>query len=498
MFEKLLGYLERNTISFDLRSLGLFRIALGFALIYNLIVYRFPAVGVYYNNRQWLPEASASDYYGESFPLFNWSDSNLWYYFLLSLMLLLSILLMIGYKTKWITPVLFITFASLITTNPYLSHGVEYLEETALFWAMFLPLNRRFQLFQNQKASFLNFGKLAQLGFQFQLFLIYFSSWIFKNGELWRKGQLLEVVSNDLIHARPLLQQLGTYPELAQSFTYAGFYLEVLVSILLLLSFFFQRARYWSAISIILLHGIMALFLHVGTFFLIGLAFGVLLLPQGFWSWKIFPDRWRYQNSIGLDILSVRWKNFKRVFILVIILFILHGNLHHWSKNSYLSPFLSSLPLYKNTIGKQLADPGIFTGFWHQSWKFFPNNIYDDLGDFLFIGYDENEIPYELRTSEKLYMSSTNGSYHIEPLPTASYFGAEFTFGVYYKFYQDRFPVSTQKGWLELQLNKYKQANPEKIISKAELWKVQRFHTYDGKTLILKDTLFRLVRKNNP
>ena len=492
------NFLEHRITSFDLRSIGLFRIALEFALIYNLVFYRFPAVGVYYNNNDWLPESSASDYYGISFPLFRWLEMDWWYYLLLVVMLILSLLFLIGYKTKWITPLLFVMFGSLITTNPYLAHGVEYLEETALFWCMFLPMSHRFTLFKDGDAGFMNFGKLAQFGFQFQLFLIYFSSWIFKNGELWRDGKILEIVSKDLIHARSLLQWLGDYSMMSEVSTYLGFYLEVFVSVFLLISFFSEKAKLCAAIGILLMHSVMAVLLHVGTFFLVGLAFGLLLLPESFWNWSCIKNKLKL--SLNEKSLSIppRWEKAKTIFIIGTMFFILQGNLHHWSKNSYLSPVLSKVPLYNYTIGRQLPDPGIFTGFWHQSWKFFPNNIHADLGDFLYVGYDDNGTPYELRTGEKLNITNYNGLYKMDPLPSTSYFGAEFTFGVYYKFYQDRFPVATQKGWLELQLDKYKDRNPSKSISKAELWKLQRFYSYKNENLILRDTLFKLVTIDKP
>ncbi|MBF4984476.1 hypothetical protein FNJ87_09115, partial [Nonlabens mediterrranea] len=79
-----------------------------------------------------------------------------------------------------------------------------------------------------------------------------------------------------------------------------------------------------------------------------------------------------------------------------------------------------------------------------------------------------------------------------------SYSGAEFTFGVYYKFYQNRFPKSTQQGWLNIELDNYKKAHPKKEISKAELWRLQRFHYYEGDHLILQDSLTKVMTIYNP
>ncbi|MGJ8685442.1 MAG: hypothetical protein ACSHWW_12505 [Nonlabens sp.] len=493
MFKKIISFIELKTIPFDLRSLGLFRISLGFAVLYNLIFYRFPAVGIFYNNELISPEKSGNDYFGPSFPLFRLFENNNWYYFLLSLMTVLVVLFIIGWKTKWITPVLFFMFASLVTTNSYLAHGVDFLEEVALFWAMFLPLDQAFTLCKSRQVPQIIFGKIAHFGFQFQLLLIYFSAWIFKDGALWRNGKILEIVSYDLIHARSILQELGSYPLLSQVFTYAGFYLEVIVSILILISIFLKKTRLWTLISILLLHAIMAVFLHVGTFFIIGLAFGLLFLPSSFWDKIVYR-----KSSAGIQNIYSRPNRSKThvlagIFILGVLAFILQGNLHHWSKNSYLTPVLSKVPFYKYTIGLKLPDPGIFTGVWHQVWAFFPNNLYDDLGDFIYVGYDNNGVPYELRTGEALSFKEVDGQVSVTPLPRASYHGAEFTFTVYLKFYQDRFPKSTQEGILELQLEKFEKEHPEVQISKTELWKLQRFHKFENEKLVIKDSLYRLL-----
>ncbi|MBF4983277.1 HTTM domain-containing protein [Nonlabens mediterrranea] len=497
MFTKLIARLNSKIIPFDPRSLGIFRIILGLAIIYNIVFYRFPAVGVFYNTPDLIPPSTITNYYGVPLPLFNWIDSDVWYNSLFLIMLLLSVLLTVGYRLKWVIPALFVLFGSMITTNPYVAHGVEYLEETALFWAIFLPLDRRFSLTKITDVRSQNSGNFAHLGFHFQLFLIYFSSWIFKNGELWKSGKILEIVSKDLIHSKPLLQGISNQPEFLELLTYSGFYLEVIVSLLILSAFFFENLRKWIFISLFFLHVTMALYLHVGTFFIIGLAFSVVFLPAGFWNHRLLNKLYS-PNSIIDSTQKVKLNQLKIIGLLVFMAFILHGNLHHWSKNSYLSSALSSLPFFDCTIGRQLSDPGIFTGFWHQSWKFFPNNIYDDLGDFIFIGYNASGEAIELRTDTVLTISENDDAIDINPLPSHSYSGAEFTFGVYYKFYQNRFPKSTQQGWLNIELDNYKKAHPKKEISKAELWRLQRFHYYEGDHLILQDSLTKVMTIYNP
>ncbi|MEO9503678.1 MAG: HTTM domain-containing protein [Nonlabens ulvanivorans] len=497
MLTKLIARLNSKIIPFDLRSLGIFRIILGLAIIYNLVFYRFPAVGVFYNTPDLIPPSTIANYYGTPLQLFNWIDSDLWYNSLFLIMLLLSILLTVGYQLKWVIPALFVLFGSMITTNPYVAHGVEYLEETALFWAIFLPLDKRFSITKITDVRTQNSGNFAHLGLHFQLFLIYFSSWIFKNGELWQSGKILEIVSKDLIHSKPLLQGISNQPEVLEILTYSGFYLEVIISLLILSAFFFKNSRKWVFISILILHATMVLYLHVGTFFIIGFAFSILFLPAGFWDHRIIN---RLYSPTGMIDVSQKEKlnQLKTIGILVFMAFILHGNLHHWSKNSYLSPTLLKLPFYHYTIGRQLPDPGIFTGFWHQSWKFFPNNIYDDLGDFIFIGYNVSGKAIELRTGTELTISESDDTIEINPLPSHSYFGAEFTFGVYYKFYQNRFPESTQQGWLTIELDNYKKAHPKNKISKAELWKLKRFHHYEGEHLKLQDSLIKICTIYNP
>ena len=495
-----LSHCNYKIIPFDSRSVAAFRIVLGVSILYNLIFYRFPAVGVFYNNKTIFPESSIEKYYGNRFSLFQLFDTDLWYYFLFGVLFILSVSFIIGFKTKWVSIIMFFLFGSLISINPYLSHGVEYLIEVALFWSIFLTLNQSFCLL-NFKISSFNFGILPHVGFQIQIFLIYFSAWIFKNGETWLNGQVLEVVSYDLIHAKPLLLSLRAAPEILRFLTYFGFYSEFFLSVLLFISIFYSKTKLLAALSLIIIHTLMALLLHVGTFFIVGLAFGMLLLPTSFWNIKLIKQflglKERNRNPVALDSNLKNIHIAKKTAIIISILYVTQSSIYQWSKNSFLSPFILSNPIHKYSTGIHFNEPGIFTGLWHQSWKFFSNNIYNDLGDFVFLGYDEHNNIYELRTGSKIEFIESSHSKSFQPLPKTSYFGAEFTFGVYYKFYFDRFPKKTQEFWLEFQLKKYQKKHIDIKIVKAELWKLDRAYHIINNKITIKDSAYKMVTTKN-
>ena len=183
----------------------------------------------------------------------------------------------------------------------------------------------------------------------------------------------------------------------------------------------------------------------------------------------------------------------KQILVVISILFIFHGNLHFWSKNSYISKFLVKIPFYEQTIGRHAADPGIFSSLWHQSWKFFPNNIYKDLGDFIYLGITEGGQIINLSHNTAMRIDKVDGKFKLDTMLPNQYSHTEFIFAVYLKFFTDRFPKETQRGWLELQVQDFQENYPDRHLKEAQLWKLQRSYDYNSDTLIIKDSLYQMM-----
>ncbi len=69
MFIKFINYIESRTSSFDFRSLALWRIITGFAVLYDLIFYKLLFLDKYYFSNYLRPESALKPYYGNSFDI---------------------------------------------------------------------------------------------------------------------------------------------------------------------------------------------------------------------------------------------------------------------------------------------------------------------------------------------------------------------------------------------------------------------------------------------
>lgn len=480
---------------FDYRSLALFRIVLGVALLHNLIFYRFAGVGFFYGENTAVDYKLGDAYFGPGRSFFQYLSSETGFLFVLGLMFVLTILFTIGYKTKVITPIIFFTYGSIFILNPYLAHGVEFMLEVALFWAIFLPLDQVWSVHRTRSTGVITCHPLLSLCVLIQLFFIYASSWIFKDGDIWKSGMVMQTVSYDLIHARDLLIWLSDYPVVLKIMTYIGFYIEICISIGLLLSARFSRIRIVTAIALVMLHTMMALLLHVGSFFPVGLAFAIILLPSSVFQIKRFKNFSFYPipRSTTPQLIS----RGSQVLLILVIAFIARNNLHFWSKNSYVDNFLTSLPLHRYTLGWHFSDPGIFPGLWHQAWKFFPNNLYTDLGDFQYLGIDREGNYIDLNNGNSLDPIITKeGVTNYEPISYNDYYGAEFTFAVYLKFYPDRFPDSVRTRWLEMRYKRFEEDFPKASIDKIEMHKIKRNVQFENDRVEVQDSTYLLVSKS--
>lgn len=427
--------------SIDSRSLGLFRVIFGLSLIYNVVFQRLFYVGSLINNKKLIPHEVIDEYYGAPLPLFRLFESDLWAYGYLLVLLGLFILFTLGKLPWWLRLVTFILYGIVNASYTYLSHGPEFLMETALFWSVLLPVNSSFQFRNNQQPKTIQ--SFIVTGFYLQLFLIYLSSWLLKDGIVWQSNQVMEILAYERIHATEFLVNMKDSISLLRWFTAFGFWLEVIVSILLLISIKVSRLRWFTAVSILLLHSSMVLLLSVGHFWILGLAFSCLFLPATIW--KKLGSTSSNQYVIIKNLSPV-----KAIGLALLILFVLHGNMYAWKKQGYLSKVMKQLPLSDVLLRSHYKDPGMASGFYHQSWRFFSGDIPPDLGDFVYVGIDDNGIEYELNSGEKL--TSINNF----QFSKNNYKNAEFVFAVYLKFYQNRFPDSSLQEWLRLQANDFK------------------------------------------
>jgi predicted DCC family thiol-disulfide oxidoreductase YuxK len=192
----------------DLRSLGLYRILLALLLVHDWLT-RWPFLEAFYTSAGILPIEAPLPRVGAPFH-FSLLDpvttlTGVRWVFLLGLVCYL--LLLVGWRTRWVHLLSLLFFASVRTRNPLVTHGGDTVLVTLALWTLLLPLGARFSIDAARAAlrrgvplhhrapvangPQLSPPSLAALGVVFQLGLIYLATAFSKTGVTWRDGTAL-------------------------------------------------------------------------------------------------------------------------------------------------------------------------------------------------------------------------------------------------------------------------------------------------------------------
>lgn len=294
--------------SFDLRSLGLFRISLGALLIVNLFS-RFSNLREHYTSEGILTQENIESIFGAghrfSQTFFYISDSY-WFVVLLFALAFGSYLMFcIGYRTK-LFQVASILFLASFNYNFGLGRsGSDVLMQIALIWGLLLPLGARFAVRPNKAQKSNEYMSFAVIFYLVQIMSIYLISHYSKASEEWRVSK--EALSI-LLELDYLTTGLGKYmrdfPAILKVFTSAVMVIEFYVPIMLILPVFVSKMRYYAIFLLLLLHVGILLFIRVGLFPVASLVVLIPLLPSSLWdinsvkySVSKIDDVYRYLNS---------------------------------------------------------------------------------------------------------------------------------------------------------------------------------------------------------
>lgn len=209
MIERLKQHLVRVYATADPRSLGLFRVALGLLLFVD-VARRWPDLAAHYSNEGWLPN---------HFALFRPMSNHLFSVYLafgtlpevrvlVVAHLLVSVCLIVGYRTKLMQVASAVLITSINCRNILLENGGWVVLNLLAVWSAFLPLGRRYSV-DAFVASWRRWreGSVAELSDRApsrhvttpvvslavtaligQWFVIYLFNVVHKDGRPWRDG----------------------------------------------------------------------------------------------------------------------------------------------------------------------------------------------------------------------------------------------------------------------------------------------------------------------
>jgi hypothetical protein len=256
--------LFKRLFGIDLRSLALFRMALG-ACILGDLANRATSLEAHYTDFGVLPRSVVIDSF--------WNPANVSLHLINGTFLGQAILfltaaifgamLMVGFYTRLATVVSWFLLISLQVRNPMILQGGDILFRSLLLWAMFLPLGARWSwdsVHGKRVQKDLQFFRLATMALLLQVAVVYWGTAALKSGKEWiPDGTAIYYALHIEEFAKPFGAWIRQFPELMRWLTYGVWGFEVAGPFLLFLPVFFLPFR---------LIGIAGFWgLHLGLFF---------------------------------------------------------------------------------------------------------------------------------------------------------------------------------------------------------------------------------------
>lgn len=270
----------------DLRSLALFRIFLGTALILDLLFYKFPYRDAFYSETGIFPIETACLLGSSktcSLLFYLHSDWGVILFFIITLLIYFSFTL--GYKTRWAAVLSYVCLYSMHARNQMSVFGSDVILRVLLFWSIFLPLNIFFSVTPpKNRPKKLEIRNVFAFAVLFQIGVIYFFNAFLKTGPSWRNGEALGFILTDFSLKAPLSDWLLSHPDLYRLFTHGTLLFEYLIVFFIFSPWFNSITRTSTVILIFIFHWGMMLFMNVGTFYLSALPTIAILLPRRVWK----------------------------------------------------------------------------------------------------------------------------------------------------------------------------------------------------------------------
>jgi len=274
----------------DLRSLALFRIGLGVAVLADVAIRAFDLVGLY-TDRGVLPRDLllsmegpgvylSAHYWASADPLLQGA--------LFAITAVCAVALLVGWRTSLATLACWYLVASVQIRQPLAYMGGDSILRLLLFWGLFLPLAARFSLDKAQgrvRPRPDRFVSGATVAVLLQVCLIYWVTALRKTGDLWWSGQAIFYALQLDELATPLGVLMRDYPTVLETLTYVTLGLELFGPFLAFVPIRTAAFRltiigvFWA------FHAGMAVTMNIGLFPLFSMVAWLPFVPTQAWTW---------------------------------------------------------------------------------------------------------------------------------------------------------------------------------------------------------------------
>lgn len=270
-----------DVFGLDTRALAVFRIALGFTILIDLLV-RAQDLGAHYTDGGAFPRTLMIDTATTTrFSVYLAAGSWDAVASLFAVQALVAVALIVGWRTRWMTGISWALAVSLQMRNPLVINAGDVLLRMLLLWGIFLPLGAAWSVDARSRlrpaaTRVLNVYTVALV---VQVTAVYITTVLFKTGEPWWDGTAVYRVVHLDLFARPLGVWARDQAWLTTSATWFTILYEMLGIALVLSPVWTARLRTIGIAGFFALHLGFALFINVGMFPLVSIVSWLPLIP---------------------------------------------------------------------------------------------------------------------------------------------------------------------------------------------------------------------------
>lgn len=273
----------------DLRSLAIFRIVISLLALADLAI-RATDLTAHYTDAGVMPRVVLVEQVLNPwvFSLNLMNGGYLFQVLLFGVAALAALGMLVGYRTRLMTFVLWLLLLSIQVRGPLLNGSESPFLRMLLFWSILLPLGAYWSVDRVRSAlprPSPRFLSLATFGLFLQIAFVYWFTAALKSGPEWRVDHtaLYYALSLDQL-ATPFGHYLLNFPSLLQLLTFGTFVLEVVGPILLFCPFFTGPVRTGAALAFMSLHFGIWMTMDIGIFPWVSAFCMVCFFPTWFWE----------------------------------------------------------------------------------------------------------------------------------------------------------------------------------------------------------------------
>ncbi len=282
----------RDVLGADVRTLAALRILLAVSVLADLSI-RASDLRAFYTDAGILPRAAVLEqfaWFHELAPSLHLVGGSTWSQVVLfSIQALAALCMLVGYRTRGATFVVWLLVSSLQLRNLYIGAGVDALLRMLLLWGIFLPLGARWSVDglhrlrtepeQNQVVSVATIALLVQVGF------VYGAAGLAKlDVPAWREGGALAMILNDDVRTTALGAWVGDQAWLCAMLEQLVLAVEIGVAMLLFVPLAFGLVRTIAVGLFVAMDAGFFVTLNVGLFPWVAVVGALALLPRWFWQ----------------------------------------------------------------------------------------------------------------------------------------------------------------------------------------------------------------------